>query len=621
MSANGGYSRSNDLGIGTGWWVRLATALGIAFLLLPLPIIVFFSFNANREVTHWTEFSLKWYRLVMVNRPLWVSIRNSVVIALSSSVLATILGTMAALTLAKHRFRGRALFQNLLYLPVVMPEIVFGLSLMILFVLLRMPLGFVSVICAHTTFSMSFVALIVLARLYSFNRHLEEASLDLGANRLQTFFHVVLPVISSSMVAAGVFAFTLSMDDFISTLFTSGVHSATLPLFIYSTLRYGVTPELNAISTLLILLTLVGLGGAWLLHKHPPPVRVVARIGGTVFGGALLLLAIAAFNARHRETLNFYNYSGYLDASIVADFERETGIRVNWSYFNTPEELFARLNMGVTDYDLVVPSDYQMKNMIHLGLLAPIDLANVPNLRHLDPAFRNLAFDPEGVYAVPYTYGSNGILYNSNAVRDPVDSWSIFWNPAYAGKMTLLDSMRDTLYVGFKYVGADMADCDPADLKKAADALIAQKKLLLRYESNIVESLLLAGDAHVVHYWSGLSLRVQMENPHIRFVLPKEGVAMFLDLLCIPANAPNKANAEKFIDFLLRPENAARNMQKIVYPMPYPAAFELLDPATRAAMDGYVAFQRENPDLMELIGDFGEYNKALDEAWTRVLTQ
>jgi spermidine/putrescine transport system permease protein len=614
----GNFSRSNDLRIGNGFWLKLLTILGLIFLLLPLPVLVFYSFNENREVTHWTGFSIEWYKAALTNRTLWMSIRNSVFIAFCSATLSTMLGTLAALVLAKYRFRGRDLFQNLLYVPVVLPEIVFGLSLMILFILIRLPLGFVSVICAHVTFSLSFVALIVLARLYRFNRHLEEASLDLGANRLQTFVKIIFPIISTSMISAGLFAFTLSMDDFVITLFTSGAHSATLPLFIYSTVKYGVTPELNAISTLLILITLAGLGAVGFLQKHPVASKSVKRVMATALGLVVVLLIAAAILAREKQVLNLYNYSGYMSQDVIDEFEKETGIQVNWNYYNSNEELLARLTMGVSDYDLVVPSDYMVQTLIKLGLVASIDFNNIPNIRYIDPTFRRMTFDPDGKYYVPYTYGTSGILYNSDVVKEPVDSWAILWDPKYADQITMLDDMRETFFVGLKRVGARLQDRNPDDLEKALVVLTEQKKLLQRYESNNGDALLLSGDALLVHIWSGEALKLQRTDPQFKFAMPREGVTLFVDNLCIPARAHNKKNAERFINFLLEPKQSARNMEAIVYPMPNKEAQKLLNDQVRPLIE---EFSNLDPSQLELIGDLGEFNKQLDEAWTRLRSQ
>jgi putrescine transport system permease protein len=232
-----------------------ALALGLAFLYLPILILVFFSFNASRLVTVWGGFSTQWYAALLSNQPLldaaWISLR----IAFISALLATLLGTLAAIALVRHgRFRGRALFTGMIYAPLVMPEVITGLSLLLFFVAVDLDRGFWTVTLAHTTLTMCFVTVIVQARLVAFDRSLEEAAMDLGAPPHKTFLVITLPLIAPSVAAGFLLAFTLSLDDLVLASFTSGPNATTLPMRIYSQVRLGVTPEINAACTILIVL-------------------------------------------------------------------------------------------------------------------------------------------------------------------------------------------------------------------------------------------------------------------------------------------------------------------------------------------------------------------------------
>ena len=230
-------------------------ALGLAFLYLPILILIVFSFNASRLVTVWGGFSTQWYAALLSNQPLldaaWISLR----IAFISALLATLLGTLAAVALVRHgRFRGRALFTGMIYAPLVMPEVITGLSLLLFFVAIDLDRGFWTVTLAHTTLTMCFVTVIVQARLVAFDRSLEEAAMDLGAPPLKTFLFITLPLIAPSVAAGFLLAFTLSLDDLVLASFTSGPNATTLPMRIYSQVRLGVTPEINAACTILIVL-------------------------------------------------------------------------------------------------------------------------------------------------------------------------------------------------------------------------------------------------------------------------------------------------------------------------------------------------------------------------------
>ncbi|EEZ33496.1 spermidine/putrescine ABC transporter permease [Brucella sp. NF 2653] len=253
-------------------WSRFniaSVALGFAFLYLPIVLLVIYSFNESRLVTVWAGFSTKWYGELFRNQALmdaaWVTIR----VGLLSATIATVLGTLAALALTRYtRFRGRILFSGMVYAPLVMPDVITGLSLLLFFVAMNFDRGFWTVTLAHITFSMCFVAVVVQSRLVSFDRSLEEAAMDLGAPPVTTFMKVTLPVILPAVVSGWMLAFTLSLDDLVIASFTSGPGATTLPMKIYSQVRLGVTPEINAVCTILIALVTTGVIIASVINKR-----------------------------------------------------------------------------------------------------------------------------------------------------------------------------------------------------------------------------------------------------------------------------------------------------------------------------------------------------------------
>lgn len=253
-------------------WSRFNIAsvvLGFAFLYLPIVILVIFSFNASKLVTVWGGFSTQWYVSLFNNQGFmdaaWVTIR----VGLLSATIATVLGTMAALALVRYtRFRGRILFSGMVFAPLVMPEVITGLSLLLLFVAIGFDRGFMTVTLAHITFTMCFVAVVVQSRLVSFDRSLEEAAMDLGATPTKTFFQVTLPVILPAIVSGWMLAFTLSLDDLVIASFASGPGATTLPMKIYSQVRLGVTPEINAACTMLIAVVALGVIAASIVNKR-----------------------------------------------------------------------------------------------------------------------------------------------------------------------------------------------------------------------------------------------------------------------------------------------------------------------------------------------------------------
>lgn len=244
-----------------GWtpFSLASVVIGFAFLYLPIVLLIIYSFNESRLVTVWAGFSTKWYAAAFANQGLvdaaWVTIR----IAFMSASVATILGTMAAIALVRHtRFRGRLLFSGMVFAPLVMPEVITGLSLLLLFVAVDLGRGMLTVTLAHITFSMCFVAVVVQSRLITFDMSLEEAAQDLGATPLRAFMSVTLPIIAPAVIAGWMLAFTLSLDDLVIAQFNSGPGATTLPMKIFSQVRLGVTPEINAVCTILVAIVTTG---------------------------------------------------------------------------------------------------------------------------------------------------------------------------------------------------------------------------------------------------------------------------------------------------------------------------------------------------------------------------
>lgn len=251
------------------WFSVTSLTLGMAFLYLPMVILVTYSFNASKLVTVWAGFSTRWYGELLRNEAFldaaWVTLR----VGLASSTIATVLGTMAAWTLVRRgRFVGRTLFSGMIYAPLVMPEVITGLSLLLLFIGIGLDRGIFTIVLAHTTFSMCYVSVVVSARLATFDRALEEAALDLGASPLQSFWLITLPIILPAVIAGWLLAFTLSLDDLVIASFTSGPSATTLPIKIFSAVRLGVSPEINALSTIMIGLVTVGVIVASLVVKR-----------------------------------------------------------------------------------------------------------------------------------------------------------------------------------------------------------------------------------------------------------------------------------------------------------------------------------------------------------------
>ncbi|MCB9957819.1 MAG: ABC transporter permease [Rhodospirillaceae bacterium] len=260
------------------WFNATSITLGFVFLYLPIILLVIYSFNDSRLVTVWGGFSGRWYGEALRNDAFLSAAWNTLQVALVTATVATVLGTLAAIVLVRGgRFLGRTLFGGMVYAPLVMPEVITGLSLLLLFVSLDVPRGLMTIMLAHITFAMCYASVVISARLVSFDRSLEEAALDLGCNQFSAFLRVTLPNILPSIIAAWLLSFTLSLDDLVIASFTSGPGATTLPMRIYSQVRLGVTPEINALSSMLVGLVTVGVIVASLISKRAETRRLAAE--------------------------------------------------------------------------------------------------------------------------------------------------------------------------------------------------------------------------------------------------------------------------------------------------------------------------------------------------------
>jgi spermidine/putrescine transport system permease protein len=586
-----------------------------AFLYAPILVLAALSFNASRLSASWEGFTLAWYAKAAVNPAILSSLRNSLLVGLASAAIATACGTAAALAMHRHRFRRAGLLNAAVLLPTVAPEIVLAASLLLLFASAGMRLGFTTVVLAHIAFTVSYAFVVVKARIAGFDRSLEEAAMDLGAGPLRTFLLVTLPAIAPAVLAAALLAFALSIDDYVVTSFVAGVGSTTLPLQIYSMVKSGVSPEINAVSTVLLAATGLLLVGAFLLEQG----RSLRLAAAPAMAGLLILGApfvLAPRSVEGGRVLNLYIWSNYIAPETLAKFERRHGVRVNVDLYDSNEALLAKLQAGNAGYDVICPSDYSVQVLIAQHLLQPLDRSALPHLVHLDAAFLDRGYDPGNRYSVPYFWGTTGIAYDRTKVQAPVDSWTALWDPRYRGRVLMLDDAREAFMAALKSRGHSLNTTDRARLEEARDLLMRQKPLVRAYNSTNFEDVLLSGDVWLAQGWNGQFAKAMEQDPDIVYVIPKEGATVFIDNLAIPADARNAELAHAFIDFTLEPDIAAEICETMKYSSPNRSAWPKLSAATR----GNTAIFPPADVLgrLELIEDLGEATVLYDELWTEV---
>lgn len=312
-----------------------------------------------------------------------------------------------------------------------------------------------------------------------------------------------------------------------------------------------------------------------------------------------------------KNELVVYNWGEYIDMDTISMFEEETGITVIYEEFETNETMFPKVEAGAASYDVICPSDYMIQKMISNDMLAELNFDNMPNAtEHIGAQYYESSkeFDPANNYSVPYCWGTVGILYNKTMVSEPVDSWSILWNEKYADNILMQDSVRDAFMIPLKMNGYSLNSTVPAELEIAKNALIEQKPLVQAYVIDQVRDKMIGGEAAIGVIFSGEAIYTQRENPDLEYVIPKEGSNIWIDSWVVPKNSENKENAEKFIDFMCRPDIALKNFEYITYSTPNESARALI--ADEEIRNSEIAFPNlvdyPNLETFQYLGDDGD---------------
>ena len=614
---------------------RLLIGLMFLFLYAPIVLLIIFSFNAGDSSAVWKGFSLHWYTKLFQNRLIMESVYTTLLVSLLATAIATVAGTFAAIGLYSLGRRRREALLTVNNIPMMNADIVTGVSLCLFFVAFfqgwgafarwfnsiqsavvlpdRLVLGFTTLLLAHISFNIPYVILNVAPKLRQMDRNLMDAAQDLGCTWMQAFWKVMLPEIKPGIVSGALIAFTMSIDDFIISYFTAGSASSTLAMTIYGMTKKRVTPEVNAISTLLFLSVLVllvlsnvkevrqeareRLGAARkptalerARQKFAEPRYLWARRG---LAGALACVFIASvsflsYATGSRPVVNVCSWGEYIDEALITQFEEATGIRVNYQTAESNEALYSLLKSGGADYDVIVPSDYMIGRLIAEDMLEPLDYSQIPNFSLIDDRFKNLSYDPENRYTVPYTWGTLGIIYNTNLVEEEITSWRALYDDKYAGNVLLINNSRDAIGEALFCLGYSVNTTDEAEIREAF-ALVADANRRGVFQGRVMDEIFLkmeGGNAAIATYYAGDYLSMvdnQAEGVDLAFVIPEEGSNWFVDAMCMLKDAPHQREAHMWINFIASTEANLANMDYIWYASPnrealeqYPAYYEEL---------------------------------------------
>ena len=610
---------------------KIYTGLIMLFLFAPILILLIFSFNSSKSLSVFSGFSLDWYGELLKDTETLKSLRNTLVLALSASIISTVMGTAAAVGIYKLKNKYvKAAINSVTNIPMINPDIITGISLMLMFVFVghlfgaATSLNFATLLIAHITFCLPYVILQVIPKLNQMDTSLPEAAMDLGCTPVKSFFKAVLPEIMPGIITGFIMAFTLSLDDFVISYFTSGNGFQTLPIRIYNMTKKTVTPKMYALSTIIFFVILALLIVSNLTGSEKQDEKAKSRsmkglyigIGCGIAAVAALIIVISA--AADKRTLNVYNWGEYIsDGSddsfdTIKEFEKwyeETygeKVKVNYSTFASCEDMYAKLSGGAVSYDIVIPSDYMIKRMADEGMLLELDYSNIPNYEYIDDMYKGLYYDPDNKYTVPYTYGVIGIIYDANVVdEEDTGDWDLLWNEKYAGNILQFNNSRDAFGTAQYKLGLDVNTDDKASWERALEELKVQNPLVKSYVMDEIYNMMESGEAAIGAYYAGdyfTMLDSASDNVDLRFYYP-ERTNYFFDAMCIPSCCQDKELAEIFINYMLSEEPAIANAEYIYYASPNSLVYNNEDYIEEM---GEEAMEILYPD----ISDFGErYNE------------
>ena len=599
--------------------IYLTVIFGILYI--PILTLILFSFNSQDSTAVFAGFDFRWYVELFNSTEAFTALRNTLILAVLSSLLATVIGTAAAEGVYRMKSKlARESIKSVTNIPMMNPDIVTGMSMMLFFAAVMAILkigdyndiGFVAMLISHTTFCLPYVFLSVLPRINELGNTMSEAALDLGCTPLQSFFKVKLPNIMPAVLSGMVMAFTLSLDDFVISYFVGPTNFQTLPLLIYSMTKKKVTPDMYALSTIIIvaifaLLIISNVRGdrkashgtnrkkkkiMTLITLAVAIILIVGIIISSFFKGDVTTSDGQTVVTGDTLTLNVYNWGEYISDGFEgsydtnAEFEKycldKLGLKVevNYSNYANNEDMYSKLKNSAISYDIVIPSDYMIQKMIDEDMLLKFDVeADIPNFEYIDDEFKNRYYDKNNEYSVAYTYGMLGIIYNEDLVdaEDVAEqSWGLLWNEKYSGKILQFNNPRDAFATAMYWKGLDINSTDSDVWEEALDLLKQQKPILQGYVNDEIFNKMTTGSAAIATYYVGdyITMADTELAPPLGFYYPTEGVNYFVDAMCIPKNAKNPELAKEYINFMLSKEAAIANATYIGYASPNSLVYE-----------------------------------------------
>lgn len=611
---------------------KVGMVLLLVFFYAPILFMIIFSFNSSKSLTHFTGFSLCWYEAMLKNHGMMESLYVTIVISLLATIISTIIGTITAIGLSKSKKVLRTFISQVNDFPIMNPEIVTAIGLMLLFITFQIEKGFVTLLLAHIAFCIPYVILSIMPKIKSLDPNLADAAMDLGATPWQALVKVIVPQIMPGIVSGALIAFTMSFDDFVISYFVTGQGVKNLSIMVY-TMSKRINPSVNAISTLVVLLitiTLTIVNVLPMIRKKTSPSKQNKPWKWAVAGVVVVGLVASLFGLNKSastlpyagQTLHVYNWGEYTGENIISGFEELTGAKVIMDNFDSNEQMYIKVANGDA-YDVLVPSDYMIQRMMQEDMLQKLEPETRKEcLSELMEAIKGLPYDPKNEYSIPYFWGTVGIVYDKTKVSEEDlenEGWNIFLDQKYKGDIYLYDSERDSFMMALKALGYSMNTTSADELNVAFNWLVQCVQTMDPeiVTDEIIDNMAQARKALGLIY-SGDAAYVMSENENMGFYMPTSGTNLWSDAMVIPKNAKNPKLANEFIRYITSYDAAMDNSSYVGYTSPNKEVTEELG-GKGGDYDGINAYTpRSGYDKDEVFQYDEATRKIIADLWSRV---
>ncbi len=615
---------------------KVLMTLTLVFFYLPIVYMIIFSFNEGKSLTTFTGFSLRWYEHMLESRDMMSALYTTFSVALLATLISTVVGTIAAIGLSKSKKVVRDVMEQVNNFPIMNPEIVTAIGFMLLFITFKVERGYITMLLAHIAFCIPYVMLSVMPKVRSLDPNLADAAMDLGATPWVALTKVIVPQITPGIVSGALIAFTMSVDDFIISYFSTGGGVKNLSIMVY-TMSKRVNPSINAISTLVVLIITVALViinvAPMIMASRPKKAEISKRkIAVPAVAAVLVVTVLVVVFGMNRQstglpfegqTLRIYLPGEYMGEEIIPNFEAYTGATVIVENFDSNEQMYIKVSNG-EPYDILIPSDYMIQRLLEEGYLQKLDQDLLTCFEELNPIVMGRPFDPDNEYSVSYFWGSVGIVYDTTKVSEEdleEKGFGIFLDETYKGDIYLYDSERDSFMMALKNLGYSMNTESEAELQEAYEWLVqcVQTMDAEIVTDEIIDNMAQGRKALGLCY-SGDATYIMCENENMGFYMPEEGTNLWYDSMVIPKNAENPELAHEFMNYISGYDAAFANSDYVGYTSPNLDVMNALsseeDEGSYAGINAYLP--REGHPMDEVFYFNDEVKKLMGNLWSKV---